>query len=57
MAMIASKGPDDAPALSEGRSVLLEPSRSPAPSDDEVEDWICDAEKSLRRFGEHQERG
>jgi hypothetical protein len=50
MAMMASKGPDDAPllALSDGRSaVLLEPRRSPAPREEDVVDWIWEAEKSL----------
>jgi hypothetical protein len=49
MAMIASKGPDET-VLSrdrEVRSVVDEPSRSPAPREEEVVDWIWEAEKSL----------
>jgi hypothetical protein len=53
MAMIASNGPEeeaDAPLESRFRavrSVVLEPRRSPAPRDEEVVDWIWEAEKSL----------
>lgn len=53
MAMIASKGPEDAdedPVLSRFRavrSVVEEPRRSPAPREEEVVDWIWEAEKSL----------
>ena len=53
MAMMASKGPEeevDVPFESRFRavrSVVLEPRRSPAPREEEVVDWIWDAEKSL----------
>lgn len=48
--MIASKGPEDVVLLplesrdSAVRSVVLLPSRSPAPRDDDVVDWIWEAE-------------
>lgn len=53
IAIRASKGPDLllSAAASEGsavRSVVDAPSRSPAPSEDVVEDWTCEAAKSLR---------
>lgn len=51
MAIMASKGPDEAApglASSEVRSLVLEPRRSPAPREEEVVDWIWEAEKSLR---------
>jgi hypothetical protein len=50
MAMMASKGPEDAaeePVLSSlraVRSVVELPSRSPAPREEEVVDWIWEAE-------------
>jgi hypothetical protein len=50
MAIIASKGPEevvDFPSTereSAVRSVELEPSRSPAPRDEDVVDWIWEAE-------------
>ena len=50
MAIMASKGPDDvvdfpsAPRESAVRSVVEEPRRSPAPREDEVVDWIWEAE-------------
>ena len=53
MAMMASKGPeeaDEAPSLVRFRavrSVVEEPRRSPAPREEEVVDWIWEAEKSL----------
>lgn len=55
MAMMASKGPDDAEVgfpvegemVREERSVVLLPRRSPAPREEEVVDWIWEAEKSL----------
>ena len=53
MAMIASNGPEDAeeePVLSSlraVRSVVELPRRSPAPREEEVVDWIWEAEKSL----------
>jgi len=53
MAMIASKGPEetvDEPVwlkLRSERSVVEAPSRSPAPREEEVVDWIWEAEKSL----------
>ena len=53
MAIIASKGPDDAaedPVLSSFRavrSVVEDPSRSPAPREEDVVPWIWEAEKSL----------
>lgn len=53
MAIMASKGPEDAadePVLSSFRavrSVAEEPRRSPAPREEEVVDWIWEAEKSL----------
>ncbi len=55
MAIMASKGPEEAidfPSLESERavrSVALEPSRSPAPREEDVVDWICEAEKSLER--------
>lgn len=53
MAMMASNGPEEAaeePDLSRlraVRSVVELPSRSPAPREEEVVDWIWEAEKSL----------
>ena len=53
MAMMASKGPEEALEvplwfmLSAVRSVVEEPRRSPAPREEEVVDWIWEAEKSL----------
>ena len=50
MAIMASKGPEEvvdfpsAERESAVRSVLLEPSRSPAPRDEDVVDWIWEAE-------------
>lgn len=50
---MASKGPAEdwgVPDLSSERAVrseVLEPSRSPAPREEEVVDWIWEAEKSL----------
>jgi hypothetical protein len=53
MATIASKGPEEEAGVPlesrfrAVRSVVLEPSRSPAPREEEVVDWIWEAEKSL----------
>ena len=50
MAMMASNGAADALDVFEAsavRSVDEDPSRSPAPRDEEVVDWIWEAEKSL----------
>jgi hypothetical protein len=53
MATMASKGPEEAVGLPSAeresvvRSVALEPSKSPAPREEEVVDWIWEAEKSL----------
>ena len=50
MAIMASKGPEEvvdfpsAPRESAVRSVVEEPRRSPAPRDEEVVDWIWEAE-------------
>jgi hypothetical protein len=50
MAIMASKGPEEvvdflsAEMESAVRSVALEPSRSPAPRDEDVVDWIWEAE-------------
>jgi hypothetical protein len=57
IAMMASKGPEDvveepdALMSSAVRSVVLDPRRSPAPREEEVVDWIWEAEKSLRCEG------
>ncbi len=46
MAIMASNGPEEVMALPSAerdraaRSVVLEPSRSPAPREEEVVDWI-----------------
>ena len=53
MAIIASKGPEDVVDVPDGlrfravRSVVEEPRRSPAPREEEVVDWIWEAENSL----------
>jgi len=64
MAMIASKGPEEAvdepleSRFMDVRSVVLEPSRSPAPREEDVVDWIWEAEKSLEQaIGSSQEPG
>lgn len=50
MAMMASKGPPEAPSVEaerEVRSVVEEARRSPAEPAPEVEDWTWEAAKSL----------
>jgi hypothetical protein len=49
MAMMASKGPEAVASAVESavKSVVEEPSRSPAPRVEEVVDWTWEAEKSL----------
>lgn len=50
MAIIASKGPDKVEVVlgsSAVRSVVEPPKRSPAPREEDVVDWIWEAEKSL----------
>jgi hypothetical protein len=50
MAIMASKGPEEVVGFPSAereravRSVVLEPSRSPAPREEEVVDWIWEAE-------------
>lgn len=53
MAMRASKGPEDVDGVVERelRSVVEEPSRSPAESEDVLVFWIWEAEKSLWKKG------
>lgn len=44
MAMMASKGPEEGALWLAVRSGVLPLSRSPAPREDEVVDWIWEAE-------------
>jgi hypothetical protein len=53
IAIMASKGPEEATdepvwlRLMAVRSVVLEPNKSPAPREEDVVDWIWEAENSL----------
>jgi hypothetical protein len=48
MAIIASKGPEEVlDSFMDVRSLVEPPRRSPAPREEEVVDWIWEAEKSL----------
>jgi len=64
MAIMASKGPEDVTDVPWGererdwRSVVEAPRRSPAPREEEVVDWIWEAEKSFwQAIGSSQDPG